>query len=231
MGVFLGDRVGVPGDPGRQVAARRAGEQEFLAEQRRGDLLQVEVAQADQVSDPVPSGLPRRPGGGVLAALPGGPDGLVAAQPPVPAVGAGQVDPGQQVRGPAERPPGDSGGHPAAGRRGDQGGLGREQPRVRGTAPVAVPRQPARHGGGRGGVGDDVARHVCGVQDPGGRPGEHDDGQRQPLGRGAQVPGTQPRPRRLGDQDRLVCVLRVSRDRAGPGVLGLDHPVTARSKG
>ena len=145
----------------------------------------------------------------VLAALAGRPDGLVAAQPPVPARGAGEVDPGQQVPGPAERPPGDSGGHPAAHGRRDESGLGREQPRVRGFASVAVPRQPARHGGGYGGVGDDVARHMRRVQDPGGRPGGHDDGQRQPLGRGVQVPGPQPRPRRLGDQDRLVLVLRM----------------------
>ena len=204
MRVFLGDRVGVPGDPGRQVAARRAGEQEFLAEQRRGDLLQVEVAQADQVGDPVPFGFAGRPGGCVLAALAGRPDGLVAAQPPVPARSAGQVNPGQQVRGPAGRSPGDSGGDPAACGRGDHGGLGREQPRVRGAALVAVPRQPARHDGADRGVGDDVARHVHGVQDPGGWPDEQDGGQRQPLGRGVQVPGAQPRPRRLGDQGRLV---------------------------
>ena len=177
--------------------------------------------------DPVPFGFPGRPGGCVVAALAGSPDGLVAAQPPVPAGGASQVDPGQQVPGPAERPPGDSGGDPAADGRGDESGLGREQPRVRGGALVAVPRQPARHGGGHGGVGDDVARHVGGVQDPGGRPGGQDDGQRQPLGRGVQVPGAQPGPRRLSDQGRLVLVLRVSRDRAGPGVLGLDHRVTA----
>ena len=92
----------------------------------------MEVAQADQVRDPVPFGLAGRPGGGVVAALAGSPDGLVAAQPPVPAGRAGQVDPGQQVRGPAERPPGDSGGDPAADGRGDQSGLGRQQPRVRG---------------------------------------------------------------------------------------------------
>ena len=218
--VFLGDRVGVPGDPGRQVAAGRAGEQEFLAEQCRGDRLQVEVAQADQVRDPVPFGLPRRPGGGIVAALAGSPDGLVAAQPPVPARGTGQVDPGQQVPGPAERPPGDSGGDPAADGRGDQSGLGREQPLVRGGAPVAVPRQPARHRGGHGGVGDDVAGHVRGVQDPGRGPGDQDGGQRQPLGWGVQVPGAQPGPRRLSDQGRLVLVLRVPGNRAGPGVLG-----------
>ena len=85
VGVFLGDRVGVPGDPGGQVAARRAGEQEFFAEQCRGDLLQVEVAEADKVRDPVPFGLPRRPGGCVLAPLTGGTYGLMPAKPPVPA--------------------------------------------------------------------------------------------------------------------------------------------------
>ena len=227
VGVFLGDRVAVPGDPGRQVAARRAGEQEFLAEQRRGDRLQVEVGQADQVRDPVPFGLPRRPGGRVLAALAGSPDSLVLAQPAVPADGASQVDPGQQVPGPAERPPRDSGGDPAAQDRRDESGLRREQPRVRGVAFVAAPRQPARHGGGNGGVGDDVAWHVGGVQDPGGRPGGQDDGQREPLGRGVQVPVAQPRPRRLSDQGRLVLVLRVSRDRAGPGVPGFGHRAAA----
>ena len=225
--VFLGDRVGVAGDARREVTAGRAGEQEFLAEQRRGGRLQVKITQADQVSDPVPFSLPRRPGRRVLAALAGIPDSLVTAQPPVPARGASQVNPGQQVPGPTGRPPGGGGGHPADGRCGDQGGLCREQPRMQGPAPVAVPRQPARHGGGHGGVGDDVARRVRRMQDPGGRPGEHDDGQRQPLGRGAQVPGPQPRPRRLSDQGRLVFVPRVPGNRAGPGVLGLDHPVTA----
>ena len=141
---------------------------------------------------------------------------------------AGQVDPGQQVRGPAERAPCDGGGDPAAQGRGDKRGFGREQPLVLRAPFMAAPRQPARRGGGHGGVGDDMARHVGGVQDPGGGPGGQDDGQRQPLGRGVQVPGAQPRPRRLGDQDRLVAVvLRVPRDRAGPGVLGLDHRVTA----
>ena len=116
-----------------------------------------------------------------------------------PPCGAGEVDPGEQVRGPAERPPRDSGGDPAAHGRGDEGSLCREQPRMRGGALIAMPCQPARRGGGHRGVGDDMARHVGGVQDPGGRPGEQDDGQRQPLGRGVQVPGPQPGPRRLSE--------------------------------
>ena len=228
MGVLLGDRVAVPGDPGGQVAAGCAGEQEFLAEQRRGDPLQVKVPEPDQVRGRVPFSFAGGPRGCVLAALAGSPDSLVAAQPPVPGGGASQVDPRQQVPGPAKRPPPDSGGDPAADGPGDQSGLGRQQSRVRGGACGAVPRQPARHRGGHGGVGDDMAWHVRGVQDPGERPGGQDEGQREPLGRGVQEPGAQPGPRRLSGQGRLaVFVLRVPRDRAGSGVPGLDHRVTA----
>ena len=57
------------------------------------------------------------------------------------------------------------------------------------------------------------------VQDPGGRPGDQDDGQRQPLGGRVQVPRPQPLPRRPGDRPRpviRVVVLRVPRDRARP---------------
>ena len=59
--VLLRVRPAVSRDAGGQFAARRTGEQELLAEQRRGDRLQVEVAQADQVSDPVPFGFAGRP--------------------------------------------------------------------------------------------------------------------------------------------------------------------------
>ena len=61
------------------------------------------------------------------------------------------------------------------------------------------------------------------MQDPRRRPGGDDHRQRQPLGRGMQVPGPQPGPRRIRDRGRRRAVLWVAGDRAGPGQLGQGH--------
>jgi hypothetical protein len=180
---------------GGQLAAGGAGEQQFLAEVCLGGFLQVEVAQADQVRDPVPFGLAGCPRGMLVPARARGQHGRVPAQPPVAQDGAGQVDPGQQVRGPAERPGRHRGGHPSADRRGDHGGLGGGQARVRGSLGVPPPCQPGDRYGCRRDEGNDVAGDMHGMQCPRCRPGGHDQRQRQPLGRGVQVPGPQPGPR------------------------------------
>jgi hypothetical protein len=54
---------------GGQLAARRAGQQQLLAQAGGCHRLQVKVARANPVRDPVPFGLTRGPRGGVVAAL------------------------------------------------------------------------------------------------------------------------------------------------------------------
>ena len=183
MRELLRVRPAVGRDAGGQLAARRTGEQQFLAEVGLGDRLQVEISEADQVGDPVPFGFAGGPCGGLVAALAGRTHGLVAAQPRVPADGACQVDPGEQVGGPAEWPGGDRRGDPPADSRGDRGGLGRGQPRIRGLGILCgglgrvllvPPPRSARRARQRRGrdAGDDAAGDAGGVHDPCDRPGE-----------------------------------------------------------